>query len=380
MTLPPHRSPLPARPASGRRESDGDGDAAPDARIAALRSAEAEAVDRGADRRRRDGALGAITLAASHPRRRFSAAEIALAQELGRRIGTAVANARRNTRRRSRIAHTLQQALLPQSLPLSATIRDARRVWHGAAGELNEVGGDFYDVLEHDEDRWLVLIGDVCGKGSRAAGVTALARHTLRAAAISGQEPARMLNTLHQALLRRPNGIEPCTACVVLVHPGHRRAELTVALAGHHPPLLIGGRAGARAVGRAGTLLGVLDPIDVHETTAELRDGETLLLYTDGVIDAGRADGALGERGLIELCTRAAERHPRRSSRAHPGAGPSPMPAARLRDIDIALRRAACFAPLASGRRSAWAPRPRRPVGPLRSGAAAARLQSRGVR
>ncbi len=60
-------------------------------------------------------------------------------------------------------------------------------------GELNEVGGDFYDVFEHGADSWMLVIGDVCGKGARAAGVTALARHTLRAASMGGQSSTEML-------------------------------------------------------------------------------------------------------------------------------------------------------------------------------------------
>jgi PAS domain S-box-containing protein len=249
--------------------------------------------------------IGAITVARSRPSRPFSEADVAVVLELGRRMGIAAANARRYSER-SHIAHVLQQALLPQSLPDSDAL-EVRAVYE-AAGELNEVGGDFYDVFEYDHGAWLVLIGDVCGKGAQAAGVTALARHTLRAAAITGQPPAQMLDTLHRALMHQSDGLEPCTVCVVLVRPDNGRAKLTIALGGHHPPLLIGARDAVSPIGRAGTLLGAVDPIDVHETTAELRHGETLLLYTDGVIDAGRPLRPLGDHGLIDLCAGGANR------------------------------------------------------------------------
>jgi sigma-B regulation protein RsbU (phosphoserine phosphatase) len=203
------------------------------------------------------------------------------------------------------IAHTLQQALLPESLPAVPEAEIEAR--YCAAGELNEVGGDFYDVFEHGADSWMLVIGDVCGKGSRAAGVTALARHTLRAAAMTGKRPTEMLDMLHQALRRQPPGADLCTACLVMVAPTSERLRLTVTLAGHPPPLLIDAHGAARQIGRPGTLLGVFDPIDVLESAAELRAGETLLLYTDGIPDAGRSRNALGERGLIELC-RAAPR------------------------------------------------------------------------
>ena len=156
---------------------------------------------------------------------------------LGRRAGTAVENARLYTER-TRIAHTLQRALLPESLAEIPGVEI--QTLYAAAGELNEVGGDFYDVFDYDEDRTMLVIGDVCGKGPRAAGVTALARHTLRAAAIGGQSPTEMLATLHQALLRQPPGADMCTVCLImLTREEQHGARLTIALAGHPPPLLI---------------------------------------------------------------------------------------------------------------------------------------------
>ena len=153
----------------------------------------------------------------------------------------------------------------------------------------------------------MVLVGDVVGKGPRAAGVTALARHTLRAAAISGQPPAQMLQTLHRALQRQPKGADLCTVCLITLTRAHERFALNIALAGHEPPLLIDSSGEARRVGRPGTLLGVIDPININETTAELEDGQTLLLFTDGVTEAGRPAPALGENGLRRIC-RAAPR------------------------------------------------------------------------
>ncbi|HEY3971061.1 MAG TPA: GAF domain-containing SpoIIE family protein phosphatase, partial [Solirubrobacteraceae bacterium] len=249
------------------------------------------------------GPIGAITLVSAESMRRLSPADLALAERLGRRAGTAVENARLYTER-SRIAQTLQQALLPESLPEIPGLEVQAR--YCAAGELNEVGGDFYDVFDYGTDReagrWMLVIGDVCGKGPRAAGVTALARHTLRAAAMSDQSPPEMLETLHRALLRQPPGADLCTVCLVVAQRIGAETHLTVALAGHPPPLLIDRDGQAQLIGRSGTLLGVLDPIEIVEIEAELRDGETLLLYTDGVTDAGRPNVELGEAGLIELC------------------------------------------------------------------------------
>ncbi len=252
------------------------------------------------------GTIGAITLVSSGEDRKLSPDDLPLAERLARRAGTAVENARLYTER-TRIAHTLQKALLPESLPEIPGAEVAAR--YCAAGELNEVGGDFYDVFEQGPNRWMLVIGDVCGKGPRAAGVTALARHTLRAAAMSEQSPAEMLATLHLALRRQPVGADLCTVCLVTMEHVMDRARLTVALAGHPPPLLIGADGEVSLVGEHGTLLGVLDPIDVGLTRVELEPGDTLLLYTDGLPDAGVAGGQLGEAGMIELSRRA----PRRS-------------------------------------------------------------------
>jgi len=246
--------------------------------------------------------IGAITLVSSESTRRLSHVDLALAERLGRRAGTAVESARLYTER-TRIANTLQAALLPASLPEIPGME--LETLYRAAGELNEVGGDFYDVVPYGPDRWLLTIGDVCGKGPRAAGVTALARHTLRAAARLGQSPEEMLEILHEALSDQPPGADLCTVCLIVLERGPRHARLTVTLAGHPQPLLIDADGAAEQLGRSGTLLGVLDPIAVHEAHAELHPGQTLLLYTDGLPEAGRSSVQLGEKGLLELCTQA---------------------------------------------------------------------------
>ena len=186
----------------------------------------------------------------------------------------------------------LEAALLPESLPSIPGVEI--EALYRAAGELSEAGGDFYDVLAYGAGRWMLVIGDVCGKGPRAAGVTALARHTLRTAAMLGQSPAGMLETLHEALRHQPRGADLCTACLVTLEPERsgERARLTVVLGGHPPPLLIDADGAARAIGVPGTLLGVIDPIEIHEAEAELSMGETLLLYTDGLPEADRSSQA----------------------------------------------------------------------------------------
>ncbi|MGH2852407.1 MAG: PP2C family protein-serine/threonine phosphatase, partial [Solirubrobacteraceae bacterium] len=130
-------------------------------------------------------------------------------------------------------------------------------------------------------------------------------RHTLRAAAIVGQTPAAMLATLHEALRRHSPAAEMCTVCLVAVSPDGDGAELDVALAGHPRPVAIGADGSTRAVGRHGTMLGVSGSADPGLDRDSLAAGETLVLYTDGVLDAGRPDDDLGEDGLLDACREA---------------------------------------------------------------------------
>ncbi len=245
--------------------------------------------------------LGTITLVSSRIGRRLTEADLDLAVRLGRRAGTAVESARLYTER-THIAQTLQQALMPYSLPdvpgfqLAASYR--------AAGELNEVGGDFYDVYPCGAERWILVIGDVCGKGPDAAGVTALARHTLRTASMFDPSPATMVRTLHRALLQQLPGQQMCTVCVVSVGAPHGIATVRLALGGHPQPLLIDTGGRTYAVGEPGTALGLVEPINVTETALELHPGETLLLYTDGVPETWRSRFE-HTSPLMRLCQRA---------------------------------------------------------------------------
>ncbi|MGA8354045.1 MAG: SpoIIE family protein phosphatase [Solirubrobacteraceae bacterium] len=243
--------------------------------------------------------FGAITLVSDGSGRALTELDVPLIEELGRRAGIAVENSRLYTER-TRIASALQQALLPEDLPdLPGAELEAL---YAAAGELNEVGGDFYDVFEHRDGRWVLAIGDVCGKGPRAAAVTALARHTLRAAAMSGQAPSVMIESVHQALMHQPQGLDMCTLGMILVDLRPPGAHLTIALAGHPQPVLVDGAGTARPVGRPGTLLGVLDPIHIEQAEVHMEAGDTLVLHTDGVTEAGAPSRPLGEEGLRDLC------------------------------------------------------------------------------
>jgi len=181
------------------------------------------------------------------------------------------------------IAETLQLSLLPQHLVAPDGCTVAARYW--PAGSASLIGGDFYDMFAVDENRWGVAIGDVCGKGIEAAALTGLARHTLRAAARTSTTPDDVLRAVHRAL-RDQEPTTFCTACFAYIEPaedGGYRVEMS--LGGHPQPLLRRANGRVEAVGRLGMLLGIIEPT-LSNAVVELRPGDTLVFYTDGLTDA----------------------------------------------------------------------------------------------
>jgi anti-sigma regulatory factor (Ser/Thr protein kinase) len=198
---------------------------------------------------------------------------------------------------RTRTAQTLQRALLPPHLPQIVGLELAAS--YRAAGEGNEVGGDFYDVFQQSDGSWAVVIGDVCGKGPQAAAVTALARYTLRAHAVAGLRPSYLLARLNDALLRQraPGFVTVALARLELNDQG-ARVELTVA--GHPLPILSQG-ATATAIGEVGTPLGIIEEPELPEVTLQLAPGDLLAFYTDGVTEAAAPRLILTEVDLAAL-------------------------------------------------------------------------------
>jgi GAF domain-containing protein/anti-sigma regulatory factor (Ser/Thr protein kinase) len=242
----------------------------------------------------RSGVVGTLTFVSAHPHH-FDEDDLALALELGRRAGVAVDNARLYSERAD-IAHTLQIALVPDPVPL-APGWDVAALYR-PAGEATEAGGDFYDMVRTD-DGWLVVMGDVAGKGARAASLTALARYTLRTAAMLTGDPAAALAALNSGLMRRQD-VAYCTAALVALEEDGGGARARVFSAGHPLPVLVSG-GGARELGRSGPLLGALEGADWPAEEVVLGAGDRLVLYTDGVTDARGAEDRFGDHRLLEL-------------------------------------------------------------------------------
>lgn len=203
---------------------------------------------------------------------------------------------------RARLARTLQQILLPPQLPRIPGLQVAARYQAGGTGA--EILGDFYDVFPSVRGSWGMVVGDVCGNGIAAAKSTALARYALRGEALRQARPSRILAGLNQTLLDWPTD-DPrfLTAIYATVHPHRAATSVRVSSAGH--PLALVRRAGGQvqAVGRPGTLLGLLPGPDLHDTRLLLRAGDSMILFTDGVTEArSHIDRDLyGDRRLSDL-------------------------------------------------------------------------------
>jgi PAS domain S-box-containing protein len=233
----------------------------------------------------RDRVLGVITFASAESGRRYDEQDLALACDLARRAASAVENARLYEAAAA-IADTLQASLLPPALPEVAGTELA--AVYRPAGRGLEVGGDFYDVFSVSEHEWYLVVGDVCGKGAEAAAVTALARYTIRAAAVRRRAPSAILRWLSDAMLQQsdaPNRF--CTIACAHLDLGQATPRVTVACGGHPPPLVVRADGATEEVGVPGTLLGLVPEPHLDDRSVDLRPGDTLLLYTDGLTEAG---------------------------------------------------------------------------------------------
>jgi serine phosphatase RsbU (regulator of sigma subunit) len=192
-------------------------------------------------------------------------------------------------RRRDRItALTQLQApllpLRPEELPELSGVQLG--VAYRAAGEL-AVGGDFYLVRPTPDGGALLGLGDVCGKGAEALAESCRVQHSLAALMVIEQDPTRLLYLLNRALLAAGRTVFT-TLVLGALQPAGVGCRLTLATGGHPPPMVLRGSGHVEEVGVPGTVVGILPGARFGATTITLAPGETCLLYSDGVTEAGR--------------------------------------------------------------------------------------------
>jgi sigma-B regulation protein RsbU (phosphoserine phosphatase) len=159
------------------------------------------------------------------------------------------------------------------------------------------VGGDFYDVIELPDDRLGIFIADVADKGMPAALFMALTRTLVHAAARETSSPAEALRRVNELLL--PDTKQGMFVTAVYAVLDLNTGEMTYANAGHNPPLWVR-RDSLEKLTRTGIALGASENANMSERTIQLTEGESLLLYTDGLTEAFNLEGDMfGEERLL---------------------------------------------------------------------------------
>ncbi|MEU1853516.1 SpoIIE family protein phosphatase [Streptomyces sp. NPDC019990] len=226
--------------------------------------------------------LGVLTL--TPPGARWDPDDAVMLIELTRRASIAIDNARRFEHNRD-IAETLQRALLTD-LPATPGLSLAARYLPATHG-LN-IGGDWYDAFPQRDGGLITVIGDVTGHGLHAAVMMSQLRTALRAYAVDGDSPGRLLTRLHRFL----HHLQPdlyATAVIARFHPDE--PTVTWAAAGHPPPVLRLADGTVRTLdAKPGAMLGIPLTQEISDHTVRLSPGSTLALYTDGLVER-RAQG-----------------------------------------------------------------------------------------
>ncbi|MCO8128370.1 SpoIIE family protein phosphatase [Acidimicrobiia bacterium EGI L10123] len=197
---------------------------------------------------------------------------------------------------RDEVSRQLQRSLLPPDLPVIPGLDLAA----GYLPMTQGIGGDFYDIFPLHDGSWGIVLGDVCGKGPAAAGITALARHTLRAAAMARHRPAEAVQVLNQAMTELAERTF-CTVVDARLRPVDGRVCVEAAVAGHPPILVLRADGSLEQVGPTGHLVGMFDHIESGETSVELGPGDTCVLYTDGATDVRRDGEVFGDDRLADV-------------------------------------------------------------------------------
>jgi serine phosphatase RsbU (regulator of sigma subunit) len=195
------------------------------------------------------------------------------------------------------IAVTLQRALLPRRIPSIANLEIASRYVAGADGV--DVGGDWYSLVQIDDQRFGFVVGDVSGRGVGAATIMAQLRYTVRAYLMEGHGPGAVLGMCSRQLDIAVDG-HFATVLVGVGDLGSR--EITLANAGHLNPLLVSGDQTSFVETTVGLPIGI-GPSTYAETTVAMAPGSTLLAFTDGLIERRGEDIDRGFERLADAAT-----------------------------------------------------------------------------
>lgn len=230
--------------------------------------------------------------------RHFDSDDLLFLQQLADRATLAWDNARLYEAR-NRALSSLQNALLPPALPVNDALELTAR-YAVATGTDLDVGGDFYDVIEMGDGGLGLVIGDVCGRGSDAAAISGLVRHSIRAAIVRNSLPSGILAHTNDAVLGQIDDASFCTAAFIRAEPrAGGRVRIVACSAGHPPPLVLRADGTADHLDCSGVLLGVVPHPDLRDAEIFLEPGDAIVLYTDGFTEARDGDEFFGEQRML---------------------------------------------------------------------------------
>jgi PAS domain S-box-containing protein len=240
--------------------------------------------------------IGALSFLHAHGDLRYDQGDLAFLSELGERAGLALDNARLY-RERDRVARTLQRGLRP---PRPAEVEGLEiSVVFEAAGEGIEVGGDLYDVMPTDDGCW-ILVGDVAGKGSTAAGVSVAVRHSVRGLVREIEEPDEVLRRVNDLLLTGESLNDFATAMLARLRRQEDGGWSIVLASAGHPPAVLATDSGPQLLG-GGSVLGAWQQANVERHERTLEASETFALCTDGWLEAGPVSSHQGPETFAEM-------------------------------------------------------------------------------
>jgi sigma-B regulation protein RsbU (phosphoserine phosphatase) len=206
--------------------------------------------------------------------------------------------AERAEARSSDLAHTLQQTFIPPAPPVIDGLDIVAE--YRPAGDGSEVGGDFYDVFQIGGAEWVIALGDVVGKGVKAAALTTLVTHSLRAIAMQTDAPSEMLTILNRALLAAESD-RFCTVVVVRLLRQDDHWLGTVSVGGHPLPILRDREGTVRELGTPGSLVGALGDPHFVDDQFVMQDLDSITLFTDGVTEARDGSAWYGDQRLAQM-------------------------------------------------------------------------------
>jgi len=239
--------------------------------------------------------------------------DIDLLETLGEQAAIAVENAllhrseieRERMAQELRVARGIQAHLVPNSEPASDTVEFA-----GTTVASHEIGGDFYDYVPLSEHRIGIAIGDVAGKGVPAALLMAGMQSMFRNEAERGRSPAQVLATLNHRI--HAVGERDRFVCFFYGQLDLANRQLIYANAGLDPPILIRSSGRVERLRVGGPVLGVMPGAAFQEAKVSLAAGDTLVLYTDGVVEPAEVRSGFGETDLIDFLVAHREEAPAR--------------------------------------------------------------------